>query len=179
MASTSSRIYGLQELDATLSLFAQSTRRGIGKRAAIDALTPMRDAARHNVERGDHRIAESIEVSDKLTRSIANGSGQRVSNIEVYMGPTKGGYPEAMVAEFGSPPHVIEPKSAGVLSFISQNVRVFAGRVQHPGSPPIAYMRRAWDGGKDELLTLLAKGLWDEIVATAQRVAHRYASSQS
>lgn len=43
--------------------------------------------------------------------------------------------PYAKYHQFGSRPHVIEPRRAKVLSFITTAGRVFARRVNHPGTP--------------------------------------------
>jgi len=46
-----------------------------------------------------------------------------------------------MFVEFGTPPHVIKPKSKQALKFKSGNKVVFAKKVQHPGSRPNPFIR--------------------------------------
>lgn len=45
--------------------------------------------------------------------------------------------------EYGTKPHVIEPKTAKVLHFKSDGQNVFTKRVNHPGTKPLAIMRNA------------------------------------
>lgn len=45
--------------------------------------------------------------------------------------------------EYGTKPHVIEPKTAKALHFKSDGQDVFAKRVNHPGTKPLAIMRNA------------------------------------
>ena len=45
--------------------------------------------------------------------------------------------------EYGSKPHIIEPKTAKALHFKSAGKDVFTKRVKHPGTKPLAIMRNA------------------------------------
>ena len=45
--------------------------------------------------------------------------------------------------EYGTKPHVIEPKTAKALHFKSAGKDVFTKRVNHPGTKPLAIMRNA------------------------------------
>lgn len=64
-------------------------------------------------------------------------------------------------------------------------VEVHAGPGRHPqahlrefggdGNPPEPYVRPAWDGGKDELLSGIADDLWSEISKAAARQAKKAA----
>ena len=45
--------------------------------------------------------------------------------------------------EYGTKPHVIEPKTAKALHFKSDGKDVFTKRVNHPGTKPLAIMRNA------------------------------------
>lgn len=45
--------------------------------------------------------------------------------------------------EYGTKPHVIEPKTAKVLHFTTDGEEVFTKRVNHPGTKPLAIMRNA------------------------------------
>lgn len=47
------------------------------------------------------------------------------------------------VLEYGSKPHVIEPKSAKFLHFQKDGKDIFAKIVHHPGTKPLAIMRKA------------------------------------
>lgn len=45
--------------------------------------------------------------------------------------------------EYGTKPHVIEPKTAKALHFTTDGQEVFTKRVNHPGTKPLAIMRNA------------------------------------
>lgn len=45
--------------------------------------------------------------------------------------------------EYGTKPHVIEPKTAKALHFQSDGEDVFTKKVNHPGTKPLAIMRNA------------------------------------
>lgn len=45
--------------------------------------------------------------------------------------------------EYGSKPHIIEPKTAKALHFTMDGQEVFTKRVNHPGTKPLAIMRNA------------------------------------
>ena len=45
--------------------------------------------------------------------------------------------------EYGTKPHVIQPKTAKALHFKSDGEDVFTKRVKHPGTKPLAIMRNA------------------------------------
>lgn len=45
--------------------------------------------------------------------------------------------------EYGTKPHVIEPKTAKALHFTTDGQEVFTKRVKHPGTKPLAIMRNA------------------------------------
>lgn len=45
--------------------------------------------------------------------------------------------------EYGSKPHIIEPKTAKALHFTTDGQEVFTKRVNHPGTKPLAIMRNA------------------------------------
>ena len=53
--------------------------------------------------------------------------------------------PYAANVEFGTAPHVIEPKDAKALRFKRGDQVVFARKVHHPGTQPQPYMRPAID----------------------------------
>jgi hypothetical protein len=66
--------------------------------------------------------------------------------------------------EFGTSPHVIEPKNAKALRWYSGGASVFATRVQHPGTRPYGFVRTTAQR-------------WQEIVGeSAQRIQSRVES---
>lgn len=147
------RVDGFKELDAALKEMKTATARGTVRRAMMKAFQPMADDA-SSLAPDDPRttsqdLHRSIKVGDALkagrsmmTKGFGFGDGQ----VTVWMGPTKEGYPQAIMQEFGT--------------------------VNQPAQP---YMRPAWDGGKDRLLEDLKTGLRLEIEKTAARAARKAA----
>ncbi len=58
-------------------------------------------------------------------------------------------HPGAAFVEFGTPPHVITPKTKKVLRWLdSAGVAIFAKKVNHPGTQPNPFMRRGIEVAK-------------------------------
>jgi hypothetical protein len=62
----------------------------------------------------------------------------------------------ALILEFGTVPHRIEPKFAEVLRFEIGGEVIFAKFVDHPGTAPIPHLRRAFEFMKTNA-TVIAK----------------------
>lgn len=147
------RIDGFKELDAALQEMKTATARGTVRRAMMKAFQPMADEA-SRLAPDDPRtpapdLHRTIKVGDamKAGRSMfVKGFGFNDGQVTVWMGPTKEGYPQAIMQEFGT--------------------------VNQPAQP---YMRPAWDAGKDRLLEDLGSGLKVEIDKTAARAARKAA----
>ena len=145
------RVDGFKELDAALQEMKTATARGTVRRAMLKALQPMADEA-SRLAPDDPRtpspdLHRTIKVGDTLKagRSImAKGFGFKDGQVTVWMGPTREGYPQAMMQEFGT--------------------------VNQPAQP---YMRPAWDAGHGQLLEDLKAGLKIEIDKTAARAARK------
>ena len=147
------RVDGFKELDAALQEMKTATARGTVRRAMMKAFQPMADEA-SRLAPDDPRtpapdLHRTIKVGDamKAGRSMfVKGFGFNDGQVTVWMGPTKEGYPQAIMQEFGT--------------------------VNQPAQP---YMRPAWDAGKDRLLEDLGSGLKVEIDKTAARAARKAA----
>lgn len=147
------RVDGFKELDAALQEMKTATARGTVRRAMMKAFQPMADEA-SRLAPDDPRtpapdLHRTIKVGDALKagRSMfVKGFGFNDGQVTVWMGPTREGYPQAIMQEFGT--------------------------VNQPAKP---YMRPAWDAGKDRLLEDLASGLKIEIDKTAARAARKAA----
>lgn len=85
-----------------------------------------------------------FKVEDEAKKNAPVGSGYYRNNIG-FDGKNKvianADYSAAL--EYGSKPHIIEPKTAKALHFKSDGQDVFAKRVKHPGTKPLAIMRNA------------------------------------
>lgn len=86
----------------------------------------------------------------------------------------------AIVMEYGSRPHIIEPDSADVLQFEVDGVIVYTDQVEHPGTEPQPYMQPAAEGGarmvreaaaRSDSLEDLARELASIVAALAQQKA--------
>lgn len=173
---------GLKELEASMADFSKAMGRGVLRRVARQALAPMRDRAAELAP--DDPLTQapdlktSIAISEKQKSSRFGGLTQRTSTITMYMGPTGGGYPQAIIAEFGAPAHDIKVRRGNVFGRLAfEEAGDFQAPlvVRHPGSPAFRYMTRAWEGGKDALLSSVSGLLGAEIDKTAQRAARRAA----
>lgn len=183
MALASVRIEGLRELDQALGEFSKATARNVLRRVARQALESMAEEARRlapddPTTQAPHDLRTSIVVSEKQKSGRFGGLAERTSFVTMYMGPTGGGYPQAIIQEFGAPAHDITVRKGsafGRLAFEETGDFVAPKVVHHPGTPPHPYMRPAWEGGKDALLGSLKGLLAAEIDKAAQRAARRAA----
>ena len=143
------KVEGLRELDKALGELPKASGKAVLRRVGKMALEPMAKMAAARAPddplTGAPDLHRSIIVS---TRSSAGKRSKRKkASVEMYMGPhTKGGYPQAIVQEFGT--------------------------INHPAHP---YMTPAWEGEKRHALEIIKDKLGDEIRKTAARVAKRAA----
>lgn len=146
------RVDGLRDLEQTMQGLAKSTGRGILRRTGIKAMQPMAEIAQRlapddPATAAPEDLPTSIAVgtrSDGRLNLVKQDRGENA--VTVYMGPTKDGYPQAIMQEFGTVNHA-----------------------------PQAYMRPAWDQDKGGLLDRVKKLLAVEIEKTARRLARRRA----
>lgn len=189
------KIEGLKDLDAALSELKQSTAKGVLRRTARKALGPIAQSARDlapddPATDAPKDLKSSIIISPRQKSSRFSGFGTLGTLVQMFVGPSADGYPQAMVQEFGAKPHRIIPKAARrgragrrarkagggkLLGFDAGGESVVVGEVMHPGHPPRPYMRPAWERHKDELLPRIAQLLGEEIQKTVQRAAKRAA----
>jgi hypothetical protein len=181
--SVSVQVLGLKELEASMAEMTKATGRNVLRRVARQALEPMKAEAvslapDDPTTHAPRDLKTSIAISEKQKSGRFGGLTQRTSTVTMYMGPTGGGYPQAMIAEFGAPPHDITIKRGGGfgrLAFEEAGQFVAPKVVHHPGSPALRYMTRAWEGGKDEMLASVAGLLGAEIDKAKQRAARKAA----
>jgi HK97 gp10 family phage protein len=106
-----------------------------------------------------NQILAEMEVrvpvkSGKLRGSLAI----RVDTNKVTIGPNEAVAPYAGYVEFGTGPHIIEPKNpGGVLVFKMNGMTVYAKKVHHPGTKPQPYVRPAFEAWVDSLGTMAAE----------------------
>ena len=151
---TTVKLTGFKELEAALEQMSKAVGKGVLRRAGIKALRPVAKVASgmapdDPATSAPKDLKTSIAVSSKVKvgRSALRLTEGK-SAVEVYMGPTKDGYPQAILQEFGTIHH-----------------------------PPQAYMRPAWDSGKGKVLDDLKRELWSEVEKAAARAAKKAAKA--
>lgn len=144
------KVEGLRELERALLELPRTTAKGVMRRVGIKALTPMRDEARalapdDPATSPPYDLKSSIEIGSKRQKGRSR-EREGPSEVVLYMGPTKFGYPQAMIQE--------------------------AGSFKQPAQP---YMRPAFDAKAHEAIDIIAKEGWSEIEKTNRRRAARAA----
>jgi len=82
------------------------------------------------------------------TGNLRTSLGVKVESSRVIIGPDERQAPYGGYVEFGTGPHVIRPKTKKVLSFVVNGKRVFATKVNHPGTKAQPYVRPAFDAAE-------------------------------
>lgn len=100
-------VEGLKELEAALADIAETPRRRVGRNAlkAGGEITARR--ARALAPKDEGHLAESIDVSGKLSRSQKSKHKKHAADIEQFVGP--GTHPQAITQEFGTVFHPPQP----------------------------------------------------------------------
>ena len=175
------KVSGLRELNAALRQLPLATQKRVLRRAATAALEPMAQTARDLAP--DDLVTPAPDLKTSIAVSSKQKSGRQLrrtkegpASVIVYMGPTKDGYPEAIMSEFGSGPHVIKPKAGGKLAFgANGDFIVTASPVHHPGNAPHPFMRPAFDQHKVEAIASVGREVGGEIMKAAKRLARKAA----
>jgi len=113
---TAFRVEGLRELDAALSeLTKQTTRRGVARRALKEAGEPIRERM-EQLAPDDRRTDAPFDLKQSIALSSRQKSGRATkyrkespTEVTVFIGPTKEGYPQAIMQEFGTVHHAAQP----------------------------------------------------------------------
>lgn len=147
---TTLKIEGLKDLEKALMKLPLSTGKSVLRKVLLKAAEPIknraRDLAPDDPKTPDIDLNTSIEASTKQRRGYGLRGREGNQAATVYIGPTKDGYPQAIMQEFGTIHHAAQP-----------------------------YMRPAWDGGKNKALDDIKDGLWKEIEKSAARLAKKAA----
>lgn len=143
---------GGRDLERALGEIAkQATRRAVGRRALRAAGEPilqaMKDKAPDDPKTNGLKDLKSSLAMSSRQRSKRGGAYRPESSGEVvvHIGPTRHGYPQAVMQEYGTGHH-----------------------------PPHAYIRPAWDAeGGEAALDRIGEALGSEIDKAAKRQAAR------
>lgn len=150
---TTVRLEGFKGLEKELeNLEKLSTRKAVARRAAKKAMQPMADLARSLAPDDPTTPPVDLKTSIVVSSQVRVGRSFRKlregpTNIEIYMGPTSEGYPQAITQEFGTVHHAPQP-----------------------------YMRPAWEQDQKAMLDRLGEIMWIEVkksVARANKKAAR------
>lgn len=173
------QLAGLDDLQAALLDLSKTTAKNVLLQTAIEALTPMAELAAELAPDDPHTgapdLKTSIQVGTKRSGKAIELTESGPATVRVYMGPTKDGYPEAMVQEFGAKPHDEFPKVKPELVFKLGQTLHGATVVHHPGNRPHPYMRPAYERLKESTLTSVAGILGGRIKAAADRAERKAA----
>lgn len=149
--AVSVKVEGLRELDKRLRDLKRGTAKGVARRVLKKAGEPIAKKARRLAP--DDPSTPPVDLHTSIEISSRQKSGrQRLytrpgpTTVELHIGPTRGGYPQAMMQEFGA--------------------------VHHSPTP---YMRPAWDSRKNVALRIVKRELGKEIDKTVARLAKRAA----
>jgi HK97 gp10 family phage protein len=140
-------VEGLAELQGRLRELPDATAKNVLRRVGRKRLQPIADRAVGLVPLDKGDLRDSIGVSTKLTRR-QRGKHRKFGRDDVEVFAGAGPHPQAHMQEFGT---------------------------EHNG--PQAFMRPAWDAGKDELLAGIGADFWEEIERAAKRKAKKAAKA--
>lgn len=148
-------VSGLREIEKQMENLSRAASKGAARRAAVQAMQPMADLAKSLAP--DDPVTGAPDLHRSIAVSSSSKPGRSIKRlfegpmqVNVFMGPTREGYPQAMFQEFGTIKHAAQP-----------------------------YMRPAWDQDKMAMLDRLKEALADQVtkaVARADRRAARAAA---
>lgn len=172
------KVTGGKELARNLSRLKAATRLEELERIGLKAAEPIRAMAARlapNDPNTPKSLGETIVASTdrKAGRALTTTPRPKPTTAQVWVGPTKEGYPEAMMGEFGAAPHKIEARSTnddGRLSFTDDGNRVTPDVVNHPGVDPQPYMAPAWEHMGPEALNIIRREIRTNIEAEARKL---------
>lgn len=134
--TTSFEFKGFKELYRAIDHLPEVVKKKELEPLLVESLTPMRDTARYlapddPLTGPPWNLPTSIEVGTRQRSGIAKRDRDLGRfDARAYMGPTKYGYPQAVMQEFGTIHFVARP-----------------------------YMRPAWDADKDKAIEIIRNGL--------------------
>jgi len=110
------------------------------KALEVDLRRAVHDGVRDAVKAGEEDARTTTLYKDQTGALRRSTVGTQISSVK---GEIRAGAKHARFIENGTPPHVIEGKGGGTLSFVANGSRVFARRVNHPGTAERPFMAHA------------------------------------
>ncbi|MFZ5719203.1 MAG: HK97-gp10 family putative phage morphogenesis protein [Pseudomonadota bacterium] len=170
------------------------------QRGLVKAAEPMVARARQHAPKASGRLGRSITASPRLAADAGKlafaaalrGGADRATavsalraarranrgaspTVTIYVGPSGRAARKAHLVEFGTKPHKIRPKKGRRMVWPEGGAKVGAAEVDHPGTRPQPFMRRAFAETSHEVLQRIGDNLREEIARTAARAAARAA----
>jgi len=169
-------VSGLRELDAALGELPKATAKAVLKRVLIKAGQPVADAASAMAPKDTGELAASIQVGSKISNTVGKaefaaamkGGLGKAAAVGALRGARRAAAGQGSFAEAFIGPRKAKSKKDAIKRIVQE-----FGSVNQPGSP---YLRPAWDGNKDKVLSIIKNDLVDEIIKTAKRAAKRKAA---
>lgn len=144
--TTSFELKGFKELYRAIDHLPEVVKKKELEPLLVASLEPMRDTARY-LAPDDPLTGPPWNLPTSIEVSVRQRSGRAKSDRDLgrfdaraFMGPTKHGYPQAMLQEFGTVRHVATP-----------------------------YMRPAWDHDKHRALEIIKAGLTERLQSTIRK----------
>ena len=144
--ASSFQFSGFKEMYRAIDHLPEAVKKAELEPVLVEALEPMRDKARSlapddPLTGPPWNLPTSIEVSVRQrTGRSKSDRGLGRFDARTYMGPTKHGYPQAVMQEFGTRHHAAHP-----------------------------YMRPAWDAEKHRALEIIKSKLADRLQLIARK----------
>lgn len=169
-------VSGLKELNDALSELPKATQKSVLLRVLKRAGQPIADAAKGFAREDTGELRESIQVSTKQINSVGKsefaaamraGLGKEAAVGALRSARRAAGGQGSSAQVFVGPANAKTKKDA-----IKRYVNEY-GSVNMSAQP---YLRPAWDGHKDQALTIIKSDMSAEITATANRIAKRKAA---
>jgi len=110
------------------------------KALEADLRRAVHDGVRDAVKAGEDDARATSLYNDRTGALRRSTVGTQISSVK---GELRAGAKHARFVENGTPPHVIEAKGGGTLSFVMNGTHVFAKRVNHPGTAERPFMAHA------------------------------------
>lgn len=150
-ANLTIRVEGFAELQAALRDLAKATQRNVVRKAVVEALGPMKNAAEGKAPRATGELAGSFAIVPARAAYEAGSRTRRVKSegVSMNMGPTADNKMDEAVARFQE-----------------------RGTVQHP---PHAYQRPAFDEEADGALVSVKEAMKIQIDKATARAARKAA----
>ncbi|MES2787674.1 MAG: HK97-gp10 family putative phage morphogenesis protein [Pseudomonadota bacterium] len=136
-------ITGGRELDAFMQTLSAKVEKNIMRSALAAGARVIRTAAQQNVPEELGELKRSIRVTTKAVKGTVSASVKAGSKKAFYW----------RFVEFGTAPHVINPKNGNALVFGGGIAR----SLMHPGARAKPFLRPALDSAADAALAAVAE----------------------